>query len=99
MIDILQKDRSISGKKRSSIYERPALAAIAVLAVLAENIPAASYCVSESQVRQWQEEYFSWFDEVLPNALSPEQLKQTREIAEREFKRLMDAAGGDDDEE
>ena len=94
--DTIDKDLNLPKKKQAGMIERPALAAVGILAVLAESIDSATYCVSKNQVERWQKKYFEWFDEVLPNSLSAEQLSKWRRIAQREFDRLRAVADGDD---
>ncbi len=94
--DTIDKDLNLPKKKQAEMIERPALAAVSILAVLAESIEPATYCVSKNQIEQWQKKYFEWFDEVLPNSLSAEQLSKWRRIAQREFERLRAVADGED---
>jgi hypothetical protein len=95
VIAALEKDLGRPRKEQSSVFERPALAAIAVLAVLAENIRPATFCVSQRQVHGWKKQYFDWLNDALPKALSPDDLAEARRIAEREFQRLLAVAAGE----
>jgi hypothetical protein len=80
-------DADLEAARSDDIIERPVMAAVAILRVLAQNFRSAAIIISRSKVQVWREEYLKWFDAKMPSASKVYEAE--REIVEKEFDGLL----------
>ena len=87
-------DNDLKASRSDGVYERPTLAAVAVLRVIMVQL-AKPYFLSRRKAESWQRDYLTWFDQVYSpeDFRTPNGMSACRQNIEREFQLLIESAG------
>ena len=87
--DDLKSTKSRSGCKTLT---RPTIGYVEMLVALLKAIPSAQNCVLRSEVAEWRDQYFEWFDSVFVGATEKRVASKCRKSSETAFQKLLDLA-------
>jgi hypothetical protein len=80
-----------SAEAGDGLLERPVIAEVACLRVIASSIEEVRQDVSKKEASDWRKRYIKWFDKNSKKmGAEPKVLAAMKANAEREFKLLMD---------